>query len=351
MNHLGSELGSVCIIGNGLIGGSLLRDLAARGVRVFGSTHSEAAAARAVAEGFEVSSSLIDVLSRAESELALIVVAVPFDAVASVLDAIAEHAPSCGVTDVVSVKAPVLELVAQRGMRERYVGGHPMAGTAESGWAATQTGLFQGAAWVVAYDYARECAEAGPSAGQGAGGRVPDSWVRVFGQVCRMVALVGAEAVPVTARKHDETVARISHLPHVIAEALAVTGDRGGPMAQSLAAGSFAGATRVAGTRPVLVRNMCETNAAPLVEVLDEYIALLNDARASLAGNPPSMQALAEAGHTAHERMSARSGARRESVSPVAVSSRPVMRVHPGAPGWVAQLEQIEALGGRVEVF
>lgn len=343
MNQLGSELGSVCIIGNGLIGGSLMRDLAARGVRVFGSTHSESAAAQAVAEGFEVSSSLIDVLSRAESELALIVVAVPFDAVASVLDAIVEHAPSCGVTDVVSVKAPVLELVAQRGMLERYVGGHPMAGTAESGWAAAQTGLFEGSAWVVAYNYAQECA--------GTGEPVPESWVRVFAQVCRMAALVGAEAVPVTARKHDETVARISHLPHVIAEALAVTGDRGGPMAQSLAAGSFAGATRVAGTRPALVRNMCETNAAPLVEVLDEYIALLHDARASLAGNPPSMQALAEAGHTAHERMSARSGARRESVSPVAVSSRPVMRVHPGGPGWVEQLEQIEALGGRVEVF
>lgn len=343
MNHLGSELGSVCIIGNGLIGGSLMRDLAASGVRVFGSTHSEAAAAQAVAEGFEVSSSLTDALLRAEAEHALIVVAVPFDAVGSVLDAVAEHAPSCGVTDVVSVKAPVLELVAQRGMLKRYVGGHPMAGTAESGWAAAQTGLFEGAAWVVAYDFAQECS--------GAGEHVPESWVRVFAQVCRMAALVGSEAVPVTARKHDETVARISHLPHVIAEALAVTGDRGGPMAQSLAAGSFASATRVAGTRPALVRNMCETNAAQLVEVLDEYIALFEDARATLAGDPPSMQALAEAGHTAHERMSARSGARRESVSPVAVSSRPVMRVHPGGPGWVEQLEQIEALGGRVEVF
>lgn len=332
---------SVCIIGNGLIGGSLMRDLAAHGVPVFGFTHSEASAAQAVAEGFEVSSSLVDVLLHAEAELALIVVAVPFDAVAQVLDAVAEHSPSCGVTDVVSVKGPVLELVAQRGMLERYVGGHPMAGTAESGWTAAQTGLFDGAAWVVAYDYARECA----------GETVPDSWVQVFVQVCRMAALVGAEAVPVTARAHDETVARISHLPHVIAEALAVIGDRGGPMAQSLAAGSFASATRVAGTQPPLVRNMCETNAAPLVEVLDDYIALLHDARASLADAPPSIEALAEAGHTAHERMLARSGARRESVSPVAVSSRPVMRVHPGAAGWVAQLEQVEAIGGRVEVF
>ena len=38
-------------------------------------------------------------------------------------------------------------------------------------------------------------------------------------------------------------------------------------------------------------------------------------------------------------------------VSPIKISSRPVMRLHPGAPGWVQQLKQIESLGGRVEVF
>lgn len=63
------------------------------------------------------------------------------------------------------------------------------------------------------------------------------------------------------------------------------------------------------------------------------------------------MKELAESGNRSYVRIGARSGARRESVSPVKISSRPVMRVHPGGPGWVAQLKQIEALGGRVEVF
>ena len=49
--------------------------------------------------------------------------------------------------------------------------------------------------------------------------------------------------------------------------------------------------------------------------------------------------------------MAARKGARRESVSPVEISSRPIMRVHPGTPGWEKQLVQIESVGGRVEVF
>ena len=316
-----------------------MRDLAAHDHAVFGYTHSNAGARQAAADGFDVRVDLGAVLRRAEDEDALIVIAVPFDAVAEMLDAIAQWAPSCGITDVVSVKGPVHELMRERGMLERYVGGHPMAGTESSGWAASRTGLFAQAAWVVTYDYAAEAEQ------------VPGRWSDLFADVCRMVALVGAEAVPVSSDAHDEAVARVSHLPHVLAEALAVVGDRGHTLAQSLAAGSFKGATRVAGTQPSLVRNMCETNAEPLVRVLDECIELLKEARDGLDAPAPSMEWLAEAGHRAYVRMNARSGARRESVSPVVISSRPVMRVHPGSPGWVAQLKQIEALGGRVEVF
>ena len=75
------------------------------------------------------------------------------------------------------------------------------------------------------------------------------------------------------------------------------------------------------------------------------------DTGLSLDDDPASLSNLTEAGHRAHLRMAARKGARRESVSPVKISSRPVMRIHPGAPGWVRQLEQVESLGGRVEVF
>ena len=337
-----TKLRPVCILGNGLIGGSLMRDLAAHNHPTFGYTHSNAGARQAAADGFDVIVDLEAVLRRAEDLGALIVIAVPFDVVAEILDAIAQWAPSCGITDVVSVKAPVYALVRERGMLERYVGGHPMAGTEASGWAASQTGLFARAAWVVTYDYAVECSEGSE--------RLPQEWADLFADVCRMVALVGAEAVPVSAEAHDEAVARVSHLPHVMAEALSIVGDHGYTLAQSLAAGSFKGATRVAGTQPSLVRNMCETNAEPLVKVLDEYIDLLVRAREGLASENPTMEWLAESGYRAHVRMNARSGARRESVSPVAISSRPVMRVHPGGPGWVKQLKQIESLGGRVEV-
>lgn len=333
----------ICIIGLGLIGGSLLRDLAAQKHDVYGYNHSTSGARTAIKQGYDVSDNLPELLARAEEEGAMLVLAVPMKAVGEVLDSIQEHAPTCGITDVVSVKTEVRDQVRERGMEDRYVGGHPMAGTANSGWDHSQTGLFKRAAWAITYDYATEC--------EAAGKKVDQFWVDLFADVTRMTQMVGAEAIPVRVINHDAAVARISHLPHVLAETLAVVGDNGGILAQSLAAGSFKDGTRVAGTAPALVRQMCETNSVALVEALDEALELLQEARDSLAAEKPSIAELADAGYRARTRIEARSGARKESVSPLKISSRPVLRLHPGAPSWIAQLRQSESLGGRIEIF
>lgn len=320
-----------------------MRDLAAAGVEVYGYNHSRSGARAAAREGFDVYDDLTSVLSRASADNALIIIAVPMHAVEDVLDAIAMYAPNCGMTDVVSVKQSVYDLIRERGMQMRYVGGHPMSGTEDSGWGASREGLFTRAAWVVTYDYAVECDDARRP--------VPRDWIELFGHVCELARICGAEAVPVSVSAHDEAVARVSHLPHVLAEALAIVGDRGGTLAQSLAAGSFRGATRVASTDPELVRAMCETNAEAVVKTLDEILPLLIDARDTLSQSDPSIENLAGAGYRAATRMGARKGARAESVSPVKISSRPVMRIQLGAPGWVQALKQTESLGGRIDVF
>lgn len=333
----------VCVVGLGLIGGSIMRDLAASGVNVFGFTNTKAGMRSATREGFDAYNDLTAVLSRASSSNALIIIAVPMAAVEEILDAIAMYAPNCGITDVVSVKQGVYELIQERGMKMRYVGGHPMSGTEDSGWGASKQGLFTRAAWAITYDYAVECEEAGLP--------VPREWVELFADVCELARICGAEAVPVSVAKHDEAVARVSHLPHVLAEALSIVGDRGGTLSQSLAAGSYRGATRVAATEPELVRAMCETNAEALVKTLDEILEILALAREDLAAPEPTIEQLAGAGYRAATRMGARKGARAESVSPVKISSRPVMRIQLGAHGWVKALKQTESLGGRIDVF
>lgn len=333
----------ICIIGLGLIGGSLLRDLAAAGQTVYGYSRPNSGTRSAIKEGFDISDHLDNVLIRANEDRALLVLAVPMAAVDEILDRVVELAPQCGITDVVSVKSPVYRAIRARGLESRYVGGHPMAGTENSGWKASTTGLFVRAAWVITYDFAMEA---------DAAGRSPDQeWVDLFVDVIGMVTTVRAEAVPALVTNHDDAVARISHLPHIIAESLSVVGDQGGLLAQSLAAGSFKDATRVAGTRPELVEAMCESNAPALVGALDDFIAHLQDARAALDTENPDISELAEAGHRARRRLEARSGARKESVSPVKISSRPVLRLRPGGPDWVRQLRQTEDIGGRIEIY
>ena len=325
----------ICILGLGLIGGSLLRDLAAQGVHVYGYNRSGSGARAASAAGFDASDDLVLTLQRAEQDRAIIVVSTPMPAIPGLLDAIVEHAPSCGITDVVSVKAAVYDLVKERGLEDRYVGGHPMAGTADSGWDASREGLFTRAAWVITYDHAPDASP---------------EWIALWTEVARMILGVGADAIPARVGRHDAAVARVSHLVHVFAETLAIVGDNGGALAQSLAAGSFRDSTRVAGTQPSLVQAMCETNADAVVAALDEALELLHDARDSLAKDRPDLTALAETGYAARVRFEARHGARGESVSPVKISSRPLLRLHPGAPGWVRQLEQAESLGGRIDI-
>jgi len=251
------------VIGLGLIGGSVLRAAAAVGRRAWGATAAEADAEAAVAEGFDASTDVEAALRRAAERDALVVLAVPLTAIEEVLRAVSECAPSCLLTDVTSVKSGVLAAARSFAPDTRFVGGHPMAGTAESGWRAGNAALFGGAPWVV-------CVE-------------DDTELGAWAEVAGLAIDLGAQVVPLTAAAHDEAVARISHLPHLFAAVLAAVGADGGPVAMSLAAGSYTDGTRVAATRPELVRAMTEGNRDALLPVLDEALGRLGAMRGSLA--------------------------------------------------------------------
>jgi prephenate dehydrogenase len=270
----------VCVLGLGLIGGSIMRATAAAGREVFGYNRSVEGAHRAVADGFDATTELTHTLTRAADTAALIVLAVPMPALAGMLARVGELAPKCPLTDVTSVKCAVLDEVAAAGLQERFVGGHPMTGTENSGWGAGHAGLFTMAPWVVSVDD-----HVNPV---------------VFSMVMTLALDCGAVVIPARSDEHDAAAAAISHLPHLLAEALAVTaGDV--PLAFALAAGSFRDATRVAGSAPDLVRAMCEGNSAQLLTALDRVIELLSRARDSLSSHN-SVAELVEAGHAARTR-------------------------------------------------
>ncbi|MDF2824411.1 MAG: prephenate dehydrogenase [Mycobacterium sp.] len=257
-----------------------MRAAAAAGRTVYGYNRSADGARAAAADGFESSTDLEETLGRAARDHALIVVAVPMPAVPGLLDQIKRFAPHCPLTDVISVKGAVLDEVDRAGLLARYVGGHPMTGTAHSGWSAGDAGLFAGTPWVVSVD---DHVDAG-----------------VWSTVTALALDCGAFVVPARADEHDAAAAAISHLPHLAAEALAATA-ADIPLAFPLAAGSFRDGTRVAATAPDLVRAMCEANAEHLVTVLDLTIDRLTRARETLA-REQSVAALVEAGHAARVR-------------------------------------------------
>lgn len=283
----------VCVLGLGLIGGSVLRAAVASGRRAWGASASATDTELAAADGFVTYPSVAPALRAAAEADALLVVAVPLPALDDVCTLIAAHAPNCLITDVVSVKRAVADVVERILPGARYVGGHPMAGTAESGWAAGSAELLRGAAWVVGVEEETDL----------------DDWL----EVAELALSCGAEVVPAGLDEHDSAVARISHLPHLLAAVLASVGADGGSLALALAAGSFADGTRVAGSRPELVRAMCEGNRDALLAAADDALGRLGAARGSLASTG-SLAVTIDAGHAARGRLVARRAAGRERV-------------------------------------
>jgi len=270
----------VAVIGLGLIGGSALRAFAAAGHPVFGydadpatrATARTAAARAAPGARWQVAPTVRDAVADAD----LVLLAVPLPAVGPVLDEIAAVGYSGLVTDVTSVKEPVRRLVDRRLHRQHdrtagFVGGHPMAGRETSGFTSADPELFTGCAWVL-------CLEPPVTS--------VDDWLTV----ATAVTGLGARVVPATAEEHDRAVAAISHVPHLLATALAATAVTD-PLAWSLAAGSFRDGTRVAASRPELVAAMCGGNAGAVRSALDEVLATLTAARAALDAEDP-VQAL-----------------------------------------------------------
>jgi prephenate dehydrogenase len=269
-----ARLHRVAVMGLGLIGGSLMHAMRQGGLEVVGYDIDSQTTASASSAGFPVAPTDAAAVHGAD----LVVLAMPLPQVATALASLAPYlAPGTLLTDVGTLKQPVLDAARRLAPHASFVGGHPLAGTEESGWGATDPMLFRDAPWTL-------CLEPDTDT---------ESWLRVAELVCDL----GAKPVPTTTAEQDTAVARVIGLPHVLAEALALTGLDGGPLGLSLAAGSYTSGSRVARTRPDLVATWCDDNPA-LVTALDDVIERLTAARAELAAQK-SVLPLAEAGHRA----------------------------------------------------
>ena len=264
----------IAVLGLGLIGGSILQALARGGYQVTGFDPNPVEAGAARGTGYDVAASAAEAVAGAD----LVVLAMPLPQLEGALASIREVIrPGAVLTDVGTLKVPVLQIMRKLLPSVRFVGGHPLAGTEQSGFLAGDPLLFRDAPWALILE--------------------PDTDLKAWLALAVLLCDLGAKPVPTTAAEQDAAIARVIGLPHVLAEALALTGLHGGELGLSLAAGSYTSGSRVARTRPALVATWCDGNGA-LVNALDDAIAWLTSSRDALAAGG-SVLPLAEAGHRA----------------------------------------------------
>jgi prephenate dehydrogenase len=213
----------------------------------------------------------------AGGEVGLVVLAVPAGALGEWFSFIADSGYAGVVTDVSSTKAGAAKLAhALLRYPERFVPGHPMAGSEQSGLAAASGDLFAGAYWILTPD----------------GGTDAEA----YGGVHALLSSVGARVISVSPDEHDSVVAIVSHVPHVAAAALVILAGRhageDGDLLR-LAAGGFKDTTRVASGSADLWTGILMDNAEIVAGELAEYGRVIADfERFVRAGDAAALRAL-----------------------------------------------------------
>lgn len=220
----------------------------------------------------------------------LIVVAVPPAFLGRVIgDALAAD-PDAVVTDVGSVKgAPLAEIAVLPGA-DRYVGGHPMAGSERSGPLAASAALFDGRPWAVTPH--------------------PGSRPDAVALVEELALLCHAVPVAMDPAEHDRAVARTSHVPHLMA--VLVAGRLAGAPEEHLALSGqgVRDVTRVAGGDPDLYSQIVTGNAAAVVDLLAEVRGQLDQLIGALsAGDRATLASLLERGQLGTQAIPGKHGA------------------------------------------
>lgn len=219
------------VVGLGLIGGSIFKDLKKLNYNVIAVSNSQCG--EGIYKNYEVlkTCDFVFVCSAMNKTL-------------EILDKLEEILPpDTVVTDVCSLKG----FVSKKARPYKFVPSHPMAGTEHKGFENSFEGLFRGAKWVI---------------------------TPVFGEDSRLVELIeelGASPVITTPEKHDEAVALISHMPMVIAQAIFKTAAEN-PLALEIAASGFRDMTRLAMSNTEMANDMVQMNSENIqISILKLY--------------------------------------------------------------------------------
>jgi len=250
---------TVAIVGLGQMGASIGRALIGRRAcrRVIGVSRktSTLRAALRLRAAHEVTRDLESACSRAD----IVLLATPARTILRLIQpAATSMKPGSLLIDVGSTKGIICRQAASIAQKTgvRFIGGHPMSGQSGSGPLSSDPGLFRGRPFVLS-----PVASSGPSD---------------IALASRLARAVGAIPILIDPVVHDQIVARISHLPHVIAVALVLlAASSGNSLPFRLAAGSFKGATRVAAADTDMLTDILLTNSRATCSAIDDFRRIL----------------------------------------------------------------------------
>lgn len=283
----------IAVIGLGLIGASFAGAVKARfpeffiyGVDVIGETCKTAQEKNWVDESSSPEDPAFE--SFVKQKCQLVVVATPPDEVGGYFEKLATWGFSGLVTDTASTKTRISQL-AQTLLKypANYVPGHPMAGSEKNGIEGANPDLFKGTHWILCPD--------------------SDTPAEHFQKLHELFTGLGARVISLPREAHDEAVAIVSHVPHMVASALVQLACRHADDQQALfrlAAGGFKDSTRIAAGSPELWCGIAFDNSQALRQGLSEMVEILGQFEKSLGeGDRPSLTELLKDAADARRRL------------------------------------------------
>ncbi|MGH7472261.1 MAG: prephenate dehydrogenase, partial [Longimicrobiales bacterium] len=246
----------VAILGLGLIGGSLARDLSRLGMEVYGYDRT-----RGVTRSARASGVLTDELGpdlQGLENVEIVILALPVSVAPRVLqDALPRLGEAVLITDTGSTKRAICAQAELLGLGPRFVGSHPFAGDHRSGWEASHAGLFQEARVFLC--------------------PVEGTTPRVLERAQSLWQRLGARPEVMEANAHDQRLAWSSHLPQLSASVLALALVQAGTPRSELGRGGQ-DVTRLAGSDPELWTGVVMENAqhiGPALAAVEKLLAAL----------------------------------------------------------------------------
>ncbi|MEI8340458.1 MAG: prephenate dehydrogenase/arogenate dehydrogenase family protein [Verrucomicrobiota bacterium] len=279
----------IAILGPGLLGGSIALALRRKcpdaRIAVWARREEAVEEVRAAGIADLASTDLASVVKDA----GLVIFCVPIGAMTSLAEKIAPLlAPGTLLTDVGSVKVPVVESLAPLFKQQtHFVGSHPMAGSEQTGLAAASAGLFDDAVCIITPDAASD-AKAVEAIGQ--------FWT-----------LLGCRISSLSPAAHDEVIALVSHLPHLIAATIVNLVCSQNPNSLNFCGNGFRDTTRVASGSAEMWSEILQSNRESLKKSVEAMIEKLREVLELLdSGDETRMRQFLTEAKTERDRLKAR---------------------------------------------